>query len=66
MPEVKIELVCYTCNTELNSSISIRRENLIEVKPCEKCLERIRQSGFKEGYEVGKRDGFRNGINSKE
>lgn len=59
MPEmvVTFEVFCGECgagicdHTESRSSRSWRDMPSISVKPCEKCMAKVRQEGYDEGYE---------------
>ena len=56
--EVNIELFCSRCgagicNNATAGKTKIRREPCFEIEPCQKCLQKEREEGYSDGYDVG-------------
>jgi hypothetical protein len=55
-----IEIICATCKTVLCKQ-SLTENSIIQVKPCENCLDDSVGDGYDEGYNDGYTSGYADG-----
>ena len=49
-----MDFYCEVCGSSLSETINNLRQ--VVIAPCEKCLEREKDAGYEEGFDVGKEE----------